>query len=190
MSISEVVNVTQSADLARVVTAAANATATSFQSRIPTTTEPTVGDSSTSGTVGGGIIRVGGGEKFVPNNLLIVPFGTGSDTNTFKMRLLGWKATKGGLATRLWVPIPLVEYTCTVTTAVGIAAKYLVATDRFCDTLSLASGYNANVSTELITPTGDIIASLVVDVKGFDLLEFQFDRNSSATSCNALYCPY
>ena len=177
---------TQCGDMARVVSAAGNATATSFLSTIPTTTKPTIGDRSTSG----GVIQIGSDTEVIPNNLLIVPFGVGNDTNTFVMRILGWRATKKGSLGVLWIPILLGEFTCTLTTATGVAGAYLVVADKFCDTIAVVgTSGNANVDYVITSPTGDLVAHLTIDLKGCRLVEFQFDM-TGATSGNALYVPF
>ena len=52
--------------------------------------------------------------------------------------------------------------------------------------LTLATGFNSNVSTEIVSPTGDVIAHCVQDVKGFAKVEVTFDM-TGATNGNALY---
>jgi len=158
-----------------VKAAAANQTDASFPNKIPTLTEPT----------GNAVIDLSTGGEVI-NNIIIVPFGTDAADETFKLRCIGWWfiGTKGS-GTEVWIPILLSEVTCTLSATVGVATGDIDNTEFFVDTLVLDTG-NANISTEIVSPTGDEIAHIVQDVKGFAKSELTFDRNSSAASCNAL----
>lgn len=148
-----------------------NATdASSFPSKVPTTTEPTTT-----------AIDVTRGDTTY-NNILILPYGVGSDNNTMLIRLIGWK--KIGT---LWIPVPILEATCTLSAVVGVSGAEVSNTERFADTITFQSWVNSNISAEVVQPTGDIIGHILADIKGFSKIEFVFHRNSSATSCNALY---
>lgn len=160
----------------------ANATDASYPSKIATTTTPTGGGvvdlsctSNVYGTMG-------------PSSLLVIPFGTGSDNNTFKMRLYGWRYCLISGSTTLYIPTILCAFTCTLSAAVGVASATLVATERFADTLTADAMNPASVT--LVSNALDTPAHFVVDVKGFTMVEATFDRNSSATACNALYATY
>lgn len=130
------------------------------------------------------------------NRIILVPFGSGSDTNTFLMRVLGWRQVfERDTARRedntLWVPVPLLDLTCTLSLQVGIVNKVVTATDRFCDTLALVgSTANDDVDVSITSPANDLIAHVALDLKGFQKVELIFDRNSSATSCNSLIAWY
>ena len=174
-----------------------NSTDASYPTRNPTKTEPTgIGDSAAQATASavfdlspkqGAAI---GATQY--NRAMIVPFGTGSDTNTFLMRIIGWYSAKSRTGgddpnSRLWVPIPLADITCTLSVQVGVAGAVNVAADTFCDTLAI-SGTTANsgVSIDVVSPANNLTAHLIIDLKGAQKMELTFDRNSSATACNAL----
>jgi hypothetical protein len=117
------------------------------------------------------------------NQVLIVPFGAGTENTTFSMRIIGWRVAGRGMAA-LWIPVVLAEIACTLSATVGVAGKEAVATDRFVDTITLVTG-TQNVSMELVSPTGDEIGHVLVDIKGFQKLELSYDM-TGATNGNAL----
>ncbi len=122
-----------------------------------------------------------------PNGLLLVPYGAGSSTNTFLMNVYGWTPTKGENGAKpLWVAIELATFTCTLCTVPGLAGADVNASQLLCGTIALGVG-NANVSNEILSPTGNVVAHILLDVKGAKLVEIRFGTGSSATSCNCLY---
>lgn len=163
---------TDALEFARVY--ATNATDATFPSRVATTTQP-----ADAGVVD--LRRVGGS---VYDNVALVFYGTGNDNDTFDARVIGWRKVS-----TLWVPVPLCQLTATLSAAVGVASAAVLDTERFADTVALAAGYNANVSAEVVTPTGDVVAHVCLDTKGFTLLEVTFDL-TGATDANALWAGY
>lgn len=161
---------------------AANSVDTSFPSRIPTITQPTnaIGDVS-------GMLQ--------QNGVLLLPFAVAADTDTFSMRLIGWRSIGPAqigtnAATRLWIPTVLGEFACTCSTPVGVANAPVVATERFCDTITLVGTTgNANISHEIVSPANDTIAYILADLKGCQLFEVTFDSTSAGTAAgmNSLY---
>ncbi len=157
-----------SEDFVKVCTA--NAADTSFAAKIPTTTKPT----------GTGVVNFAR-QSAVPQWLKVVPFGTGGDDSVFEMWVTGWRK----IAT-LWVPTRLVKLTCTMGTAVGVAAAAVVATERFCDTIT-ATGGVSNVSYQLFSTTDNTPAHALVSPNGCSLVEFTFDLTTGTpTGANAL----
>ena len=150
----------------------ANATDASFPSRVPTTTEP----------AGAGVLDLAALAGRMPDNLLLVPFGTGNDGDAFNLRVIGWRKVAA-----LWVPVLLAEIACTLSAAAGVAGAAVTDSERFADALSLTTG-NANVSAEVISPGGDLVAHALIDVKGFARVELTFAVAAGATGMNALYC--
>ena len=156
----------------------ANATDTSFPTRNATTTEPT----------GTGVIDVSNNGNVTRNALRVEFHGTDTADQTFKCRILGWnKIPKGSSTYDLWKYIVLAEVTCTLGTKTGVASTPVNASQLIVDTITLATGYNSNVAVEVVSPTGQEPAHIVIDTKGCQKIEFIFDRNSSAVSCNAVY---
>ncbi len=158
------------------VTNTANVTAASITFPVPTITKPS----------GDGIVHLGDGGALAPNGLMIVPFGAGSSTNTFSMNVYGWRRTLGSnTKPPLWVAVELATFTCTLCTVPGIVSTDVADTQLFTGTIALVHG-NANVSNEVVSPTGNVVAHVIVDAKGCELVEVRFGTGSSATSCNAL----
>lgn len=195
MSCSAVVQLTSSGDEPRI--RGTNATDASVPARTPTLTEPSgLGDSAAQATASGVIDLRNGGAAGSPvqNRARITPYGAGSDTNTFTMRVIGWSRVtfRAGDATTepkyLWVPRTLAEFTCTLSTPVGVAGGAAINTDRFCDTIVRTIG--ADTSSEVISPANDTVAHVTVDLKGCAKLEITFGTGSSATSCNAAVGQY
>lgn len=155
---------------------ATNSTATSFASKIPTITEPS----------GDGVHKVAPG-SWMPNAIMAVFFGAGSENDTFSARIIGWRkiATGGGDPNTLYIPMVLAELGCTISATVGIANSPLVATDRFVDTISLITG-NDDVSIDIVSPTADEIGHVVLDIKGCNYLEFSYDM-TGATNGNCVF---
>ncbi len=166
--------------------------------RIPTITKPTgIGDAAAQTT--SAVFDLGPTENdhaSEKNRIILVPFGTGSDTNTLLMRVIGWRQCFNRNVGRrednsLWIPVNLGEFTCTLSTAVGIAGKVVVATEIFCDTIALLStSGNDDVDISITSPADNTIAHVAVDLKGFQLVEVTFGRNGSATGANALVAWY
>ena len=160
-----------------------NATNTSFPSLIPTAAEPS-GDAGTA--TGSSVIELSNkslASGKIENAALIVPFGAGSDTNTFSMRVIGWKVVGRG-SESVWIPVTLAEFSCALSTPVGVAGGAVVATDRFCDTITVVTG-NSGVSVDVVSPADNTIGSILIDLKGFQKLELAFDM-TGATNGNAL----
>lgn len=151
--------------------------------------------------------RESGGIKFplakaeAPNLVKLVPFGVGSDDNTFLMRVIGWHLVfdrgaeqslyGAAVGDAMWDPVPLGEFTCTLCTQIGVAQGVIGATNRFCDTITVVGTSGTNgIDFGIYSPANNTQAHVVVDMKGSQKLEVIFDRNSSATSCNALASMY
>jgi hypothetical protein len=165
-----------------------NQTSNGYVSKVPTLTEP-AGDAATA--TGASVIDLANGAPQVQNALLIVPYGTGSDTNTFSCRVIGWKRVPGVQGTNhaLWVPVTLLEIACTLSTPTGVAGTPIVAAELFADTITVTKGSTLSgeaPSETLVSPADNTIAHCVVDVKGFTKVELSFTTGGSATDCNAL----
>ncbi len=122
------------------------------------------------------------------NGLVIKPYGAGADDATMSVRVIGWSylIEDNVIGTAGWDPTVLVELACTLSTVVGVAGLLVINTDRFADTLALTYG-NDDVSVDIVSPANNVAAHAVVDLKGFQLVEFTFTTGASATSCNALF---
>ncbi len=163
-----------------------NSTASSLQKPSTSLIAPnTIAASSGVTNVGDGVIAGGDGGSVCPNGVNIWPYGVGTATNTFKMHIYGWNRTIIENTKPLWYPFKIAAFTCTLCTLTGLADSPLGTTQKFCDTIVILFG-NANISNEILSPTGNEIATITMDLKGARFYEFRFDMNSSATSANAL----
>lgn len=152
-----------------------NSTDSSFASKIPTITEPT----------GTGVIDFAGPGKPMPDTVIIVPFGVGSNNQTFDMRVLGWRPvdpTAPATKSRLWVPELLLGISCTLTgSVVGVAASPIVAANLFVDVITVSYGIGIKSDPPIDTYPNRVALGL----EGYSKLEFIFDM-TGATSGNAL----
>lgn len=135
------------------------------------------------------------------NVVILIPFGIGSDTNTMKMRVIGWRMAfdrgaeqslyGAAVGDALWIPVTLGEFLCTLSTPAGVAQSIIGSTNLFADTIAIqGTSGNDDIDVSITSPADNTIAHVVLDAKGFQKLEVTFDRNSSATSCNALIARY
>lgn len=162
---------------------AVNQTSNGYVAKLPGA-EPS-GDAGTA--TGAAVIDLAGalgGES--PRSVLIVPYGEGSDGDTFSMRVIGWKVLGHDPYTQIWVPINLLEVQATLSSTVpGVAGRLVAATELFADTIAIVTG-NANVSVDVNSPADNTVAHLLLNLKGVSKLELTFDTGGSATSANAL----
>ena len=161
-----------------------NATDTSFASKVPTLTEP----------VNDGVIDLPNVIGEVSSKIMILPYGLGADNDAFSMRVIGWRkivTSIAGVATALWIPVPLITCACTISAVVGVASSPVLATERFADTITVTDDFTPDiVAYEVKSPTGDIIARLVLELFGFAKLEFTFDQTTNTPTMNALWTTY
>ncbi len=165
----------------------ANSSATSYPSKIPTLTPPS----------GSGVINMAGGD-YVPGHLLIIPYGTGSATNTGTMKVLAWRDTNmnpGNPQMRLWIPVPLCTIGFTLGTGGGATNADLDTTTLFATTITMTGGPTfitsgappVSLDWLEVSPGSNGIGCISVPTFGFKRMELIFTNNSSATDVNALY---
>jgi hypothetical protein len=165
-----------------------NQTSSSFVSKLPTLTEPT-GDAGTA--TGASIIELGKPREITQNGLLLLPFGTGSDATTFSVNIIGWAQGAFPNAGNLfsWFPLLLAQLQCTISSTNTAPASGFTpngASDFFASAISLTYGNN-NVSIDIVSPgVAGLLASALLDIKGFQKIELSFSTGSSATDANAL----
>jgi hypothetical protein len=154
-------------------------TSSTAVSRLPQATEP-YGDAGTA--TGPSVIEAGNKGVVAQNNLLVVPYGTGS--GSFSINVYGWRQILLDGNT-LWVPVLLCQLAATLNTSIpGVAGSPVDNNHFFCDTLSVVLG-NADVSVEAVAGSG-YIAHAIVDLKGSQKVELSFFTGGSATAANAL----
>lgn len=156
-----------------------------FPSLVPTITEPT----------GNGVINLTSAEgPTTPSGVGILPIGTGANNAVITgMRVWGWRMVIGvdGASRKpaLWVPILLVEVAGVLGNITGVDGTRVPSTYFFADTITIVTG-NANVSNEILSPTGDVAGHVLVASKGCRKLQLQCDTGLNLTGLNALYWPY
>lgn len=165
-----------------------NATNSSFPAKIILAAEPT-GDAGTA--TGASVLDflLGGPmEGAVQNQLLVMPYSTGSNNDTYSVRVYGWRRLGDNPNTWIWRPCLLTELACTASsTEVGLAGRAVVATEMFADTITITTGpTTAGFGVNVVSPTGDVAAYALVDIKGFQKIELTFKTTSSPTDLNAL----
>jgi hypothetical protein len=163
-----------------------NSTDTSFPARAPQAAKP-----SGNGVIDWHALLALKGNGGVPTNLQLLPFGTGADNALFDMLVIGWKHTDsvenglGGMAPALWVPMPIVQVTCQLSTSIGIADRDVNAGERFADKLTGAA-WNSIAGLEIRSPETNLPAWLMFDALGCSVFEVLFDLDT-ATGANALW---
>lgn len=153
---------------------ATSTTDVSFDSKIPTTTEPT----------GDGVHDVQQTlTTTVPVGVQAVFYGAGANDSTFTARLIGWK-----LIGTVWVPTVLAEIAGIYSTVVGVSGGTITDTDRLADTLTLASGYST-ANCIMTSPTGNIVAHATVNLDGYAKIEWSLIVGT-ATNANCLWSTF
>lgn len=152
---------------------AANSTATGFTAKLPTATKPaSAGVIDLFADSGEGI----NAPPNIPKYAQLVPYGTDSNDQTFSQRLWGWSATDQGV----WIPQLLLQLDVTLG---NIAATAIAASHLLADTIALAAG---DAHAEMISPANDTPASVLVHLRGSQLIEFDWDMTGAA-SANCLW---
>lgn len=154
-----------------------NSTDSSFDSIVPTTTEPEAAATRA-------VIEMRGSNTQQSNsNLCLVFYGTGNDDTTIAIRIVGWR--KVGT---LWVPTVLLELTATLSAAVGVSGATVIDTERFADTLAPAAAWEdlEGSAFTITSPTNNLIAQVLIDARGYEKIEISYDL-TGATAANCLY---
>lgn len=160
-----------------------NQTSTSFVSKVPVNAQPAADSGSATASAA---IDLANNGIITQNSVLICPYALASNNDTFSVRVIGWRRIGTEPTSWLWVPVLLAEIACTCGTSVGVAGMQVLNTEAFADTITLTAG-NDNVSIDRNSLADNLIAHVVVDMKGSKMLELSFStESSSATSCNAL----
>ncbi len=153
---------------------AADNAATSFTNKIPTATKPT----------GAGVVDLYDASDprcvrpYIAKFIQLVPYGTTTDNTTFDLRLWAWN--KAHFSTPIWVPQLLLDLTCTLGNIDGTA---LATSGLMVDTIVINEG---DTNAALISTADDTIASILVHLRGAEVLEFSLDL-TGAVSANCLY---
>ena len=162
-----------------------SSTATSFTAPAPTLTKPS-GDNT---------VETGHKNQCIPRYCQVMGCGTDAANETFDCRIWGWARCPdlNSPPGDLWVPAPLVFATFTLGAMTGVAgSNVMAATDFVCDTIVITGEYVSTADTtndghsQVFSPAADLAAVLCFGVKGYELLQADFDSTGSASS-NLLY---
>lgn len=166
-------------------THATNYSTNGYPARVPTITKPS----------GDGVVPMGDAGNYSPKHLKLIPYGVGSSTNTFAMKVLGWRPTRLNIGLPLWIPVELCTYAVTVGTGTGVAGADLTTTSLFATTIT-STGGPTFITTGAppicpdwcqISPGTNAIGMICQESFGFPLLEIIFTTGGSITSANSLY---
>lgn len=128
-------------------------------------------------------------ERGIFQNVLVFPFGLGSATQTFSLRVIRWYHKKG-TSNSLFVPVIAFEGVCTMGAPVGVAAnELLLNTEGLCYSIvpdaTLTEAAPA-VYTRSPGTTGHV-GYILVDLMGAQFFSFDYGGSGSVTSANVLY---
>lgn len=161
-------------------------TTTSFTAKVNTLTRPS----------GSGVYDFNSGlphgVNLTPNQILIKFFGTGSDNDTFDIRLWGWDAIKAaGDSSKVieWCPTLLGDWTCTISGSVAAASADtgpLTSSHRMVDTIVRNDGLADGVGMWIVSPEEDLVGHVICDILGHSIIEFDTDR-TGATAGGAVF---
>lgn len=145
-------------------------------------TEYTAGETTDVEPSGEGIIDTIAANGLSYNGIIVTPFGVGSDTDTFLMRIYGWRRFE-----TIWIRSIICEVTCTLASALtGVDGTGIPSTSYFCSTITPVSG-NQNVSYEIVSADdGETIGMVKADMAGSEKIQIVF-KNVQSDSANALY---
>lgn len=156
-----------------------SSTADSFTAKVPTATKPAnVGVFDLLGAALGLGFPVE-----VPEFAQLIPFGSAANDATFDMRVWGWSKTTG--QSPVWVPQLLGLFAVTLG---NIAATPFGTNNFLADTIVVTKGADeeSGYGSSVISTAGDTAASVMVGLRGCELLEFDFDKGT-ATDSNCLW---
>jgi hypothetical protein len=131
--------------------------ATSFANKLITATEPS----------GDGVHDL----RNMQNKKLIMlhPFGTNGDNDTFEMRLWGWSRDSSG---GLWIPNVIAELAVVIG---NIAATPIAANTFVADTITLNEGIAAGPFHGLLSTGEDTASTAIFHTLDAQKIEFDFD---------------
>lgn len=157
---------------------AANSTSTSFTAQIPVATEP-----SGTGVFNLTALDPGvGSATHVPSHIILHPYGTDGNDDTFDMRLWGYNKVA---ASDLWVPILLLDLSVILGNISGAA----VGTGVFmADSLTVNDGGADNGPwSHLVNSAEELGASIITHLKGCQYIKFDWDL-AGAQEAVAMNC--
>ena len=156
------------------------ATSTSFTAKTPTTTKPSGGN----GVVDLFAFDTGQSQgAHVPDHMVVNPYGTDANNETFDMRVWGWsRNVNDSSSTPTWEPFLIIEVNVILGNISTTARES--ATTYDADTITAERGDTETV--RIVSPGDDLSAYFIADITGCELIEFDFDMTGTA-GANALY---
>ena len=153
---------------------ALNSTAGTFQPMMPSGSMPS----------GDGIYDAGLAGMYSAKQIVLLPYADGGAGSSFSLRLYGWRAVGADPNTWVWVPMLLVELSCTTCSAPGPIPPYgtlsvdlILDSERFCDTLGVVNGSVGPGEGEVVSQPGtDLIGFAVVYLRGCQRFQFDFQQ--------------
>lgn len=162
--------------LAANATAAAPFTVANYR---PTATKPVLSTSRLA-------IDFGSQGRKERNTLLVFPFGGNDNNDLIDVKVSGWNRVgpKSQSLADEWISALVCTVQGTLSNALpGLAGQPVVATDLFCDTLTLTNGVAV-----LRQGVADVdIASFLCDVSGFELVTVDPVTDTNGDGANFLY---
>ena len=138
-----------------------------------------------------------GGNGYVPNRLLLHPYGLGNNNDAFTMRVLGWRRVLPLGASeqrKFFVPVILADVLCTMGNFTGLAGFPVLNTEFFCDTVAKSIEPLKTGNTTLLdglvvyySPANDTPGCVLIPLQGVEAFEVQFDQTTNTPTMNALY---
>lgn len=145
-----------------------------------------VADVIATPTAGSGYIDLKSGRNAVPNTVLLKFYGTDADNETGSVRVYGVRQiTDPDSAVQQWTPVLLFEGAFTLSALTGIATGPVLNTQFYADTITRTTGVE-NVADQIVSPTSDEPAHLLLDTKGHRWLYVELIVGTAA-SVNALW---
>lgn len=159
-----------------------NDSSASFATVVPTLTDP--GSSSYTDYLN--VVKAPAADLDIsPNLMQIMPFGAGSDADTFDLRMYGFDYYNHGSKVKQWLPYLLCDLSLTLSTPVGAGSALPTSSSRFCDTLTINHGAE-NVHLSGISNAENMPLAVTIDVFGCHYVQFDFDM-TGATSGNVMF---
>lgn len=156
-----------------------SATASSYTTRLATTTKPV--SSATRCVIP---VETAACTK-AENAICVFPWGGNDNNDQIAVKGIGWSSTPAGAnGLKLWVPTPLCDVLATLSsTTIGVADTDATASALFADTLSIT--YGTVILNQL---TADVdYASFLLPCSGFELVELQFKTATGGDAANGLW---
>lgn len=163
-----------------------NCNQSAFSNPLPTLTAPTAG----SGWVLASSLALNPG--VVPSRLRLYPIGVGNANDVFSMRVwaLYHRLSSSGL--HFYLPVPVLEVSCTLGAYAGIASAEFTTTTLFADTITIVkepvtTANTTNDGTTVVwSPANDTPAWVEIDSRAAIGHYFDFDQTTNTPTMNCL----